>query len=127
MLVKINVITMTVLLLVLSCSGNLSAAETAKKSGKTKILVGAGLMAGGAALAIHGGSNVFEEGGDVEFISGIGIFGAGAVLTIWGLHQNSHKNLASKSMKEEVEPSLEMQFIAGPTRKGISASMLIKW
>ena len=127
MLVKINVITITVLCLLFSCSGDLSAAETAKKSGKTKILVGAGLMAGGAALAIHGGSNVFEEGGDVEFISGIAIFGAGAVLTILGIRENSHRNLASASMKEQAEPRLEIQFIAGPTRKGISAGMMLKW
>lgn len=117
----------TVLFFLLFCSLNLFADETVKKSGKTKILIGAGLMAGGAALAIHGGSNVFEEGGDVEFISGIGIFGAGAVLTILGLYQNSHRNLASVSMKEQVEPRLEMQFIAGPTRKGISAGMFLKW
>jgi hypothetical protein len=126
MIVKSKSVTVAVLLFIV-CAVNLSAAETAKKSGKTKILVGAGLMAGGAALAIHGGSNVFEEGGDVEFISGIGIFGAGAVLTIWGLHQNSHKNLESTSLKEQAEPRLEMQFIAGPTRKGISAGMMIKW
>jgi len=126
-MLKPKSITVTVLLFLLFCAVNLSATETAKKSGKTKILVGAGLMAGGAALAIHGGSNVFEEGGDVEFISGIAIFGAGAVLTILGIRENSHRNSASASMKEQAEPRLEMQFIAGPTRKGISAGMMIKW
>jgi hypothetical protein len=115
-------------LLFIVCAVNLSAAETAKKSGKTKILVGAGLMAGGAALAIHGGSNVFEEGGDVEFISGIGIFGAGAVLTIFGIRENSRsKNLMGTSWKEQVEAPLEMQVIAGPTRKGIAGGMILKW
>jgi hypothetical protein len=35
--------------------------------------------------------------------------------------------LESTSLKEQAEPRLEMQFIAGPTRKGISAGMMIKW
>ncbi|MCI0612198.1 hypothetical protein L0244_04340 [bacterium] len=119
---------MILLFLLFISADDLLAEETTKKSGKTKILVGVGLMAGGGALAIHGGSNIFQEGGDVEFLSGIGIFGEGAVLTILGIREKSRsKNELSTSWKEEVEAPLDIQFIAGPTRKGITAGMTFKW
>jgi hypothetical protein len=127
MMLNSKAITATVMFFLFFCAVNLSAVETAKKSGKRKILVGAGLMAGGAALSLTSDINFFDKGDNLQFLSGIGIFGVGCVLTIWGLHENSHRNLASTSLKEQAEPRTEMQFIAGPTRKGIGAGMIIKW
>jgi hypothetical protein len=119
---------MALLFFLLFCANDLLAEEeTTKKSGKTKILVGVGLMGGGAALAIHGGSKVFQDG-EAEFFTGIGIFGAGAVVTLLGISQELRsKNAVSTSLKDEVEVPLEILFIAGPTRKGMTAGMTIKW
>ena len=125
-MLKRKSITVAVLFFLL-CAVNLSAMETAKKSGKTKILVGSGLMAGGAALALTSDINFFHNGDNLQFYGGIAMFGAGAVVTILGLYQNSHRNLESTSMKEEIQPRVEMQFIAGPTRKGIATGMMIRW
>jgi hypothetical protein len=84
-------------------------------------------MGGGAALAIHGGSKVFQDG-DAELFTGIGIFGAGTVLTLWGISQELRsKNAVSTSLKDKVEVPLEILFIAGPRRKGMTAGMTIKW
>jgi hypothetical protein len=126
--VRNNLTRMILLFLLFICADDLLAEETTKKSGKTKILVGVGLMVGGAALAIHGGSNIFQEGQDVEFLSGIGIFGAGTVLTILGVREKSRsKNELSTSWKKEVQAPMEIQFIAGPTRKGMTAGMTFRW
>ncbi len=125
MIVKTKSTTVTVLFFLIFCAVNLSAVEAAKKSGKTKILVGSGLMAGGVALALT--ADVFDKGDDLQFLGGIGVFGAGVVVTVLGILEHSRRNLESTSLKEQVEPRLEMQLIAGPTRKGISAGMMLKW
>jgi hypothetical protein len=104
------------------------------KPGKGKIIAGVALMAGGAAVAIIGGKNIFEENGGAAFVAGIAMFGTGTVLTILGVHDRSKskkEGTSENSLSDQKvlieEPPLESQFFLGPTKRGAAAGLVLKW
>lgn len=110
-----------------------------KKPGKGKLIAGIALMGGGAAVAIVGGKNInpFDDhggGGGAAFITGIAMFGTGAVLTILGVHDRSKSNkekTSESSLSDQKllikEPAFESQFFVGPTKRGAAAGLTLKW
>lgn len=109
------------------------------KPGKGKLIAGIALMAGGATMAIIGGTNinVFEDTGGTggaAFIAGIAMFGTGTVLTILGMHDRSKskkEQQSENSLRDQKlsikEPAFASQFHFGPTRQGAAAGLTLKW
>jgi hypothetical protein len=90
----------------------------------TKIIIGAGLMAGGTALTVHGVRFCWSDcsGQTTEVIAGLAMFGVGTFLVIKGAREH-HLNLNAK-------PELARRAIligAGPIKHGVAGGVQVRW
>jgi hypothetical protein len=96
---------------------------------KKKAIAGAVLMGVGAGITAHAinradffGATSEEE---VEAAIGLGVFGAGVVLLIWGLVENGKGN--NFSDKAHSQRRLEFSWGAAPTAKGFASAVSFRW
>jgi hypothetical protein len=100
----------------------------ADSPGKTKIIVGAALLGGGAILTVDAANNFCLgdcPGRDVELVTGLAAFGTGAILLIWGLVDRAK----AKEGNSWIGNPKERNFLIGvaPIENGAAGQVIFRW
>ena len=90
-------------------------------SGK-KVLIGLGVMVGGAALFFS-----TRWGSDSGPIAGLVVFGAGTGIFIWGLASHNTHTESKLQQRIREERRSRISYVVFPAQKGRQGAVVLRW
>lgn len=114
-----------VVVLLLLCFVFPSFGPDAEAVSAKKVLIGAGMMAGGAILFASTFCWACDD--DSGPYAGLALFGIGTGVVIWGLVSDGHHPESKLQQLEREDQHSRISFGVFPAKKGVQGGAVIRW